>query len=77
MSPMEAAPVARHGDPKYPWRNRKAINPPKLVTVAVGTHKMIKRVNVMTYGGFLPTAGTSLSGENSSGPRPSVFRRFS
>jgi hypothetical protein len=45
MSPMLAPPVARHGLPKNPCKNRSAKRPPKLLTTAVGMLRITKSPN--------------------------------
>lgn len=43
MSPMDAPPEAKHGDPKKPCRNRSTIRPAKLGAKAVGMDRMTNR----------------------------------
>lgn len=52
-----AAPVARHGDPKNPAKNRRTNSPAKLSTSAVGICRMTKMTNVDMYIGFRPMTG--------------------
>jgi hypothetical protein len=47
MSPMEAPPDARQGEPKNPCRKRSTIRPAKLPTKAVGMEMITKRNIVM------------------------------
>jgi len=70
MSCRVAPPVARHGEPKKPWRKRRTIRPAKLSTRAVGTRRITKMAYEIMYGGFRPMIGISLRGEKSSGPIP-------
>jgi hypothetical protein len=46
ISENVAAPVAKHGDPKNPEKNRRASSPAKLFTNAVGMHRMMKTTKV-------------------------------
>ena len=43
---MEAPPVARQGEPKKPWKKRRAISPEKSSTTAVPMDMMRKMPNV-------------------------------
>lgn len=43
--------------PKNPSKKRRTSSPPKLLTRAVGTHRITKSVKVIIYGGLRPTAG--------------------
>lgn len=70
MSCMVAGPVARHGDPKKPCRNRRNKRPPRLSTSAVGTDRMTNRANVTMYGTLRPMMGISDMGEKMRGPIP-------
>jgi hypothetical protein len=47
MSVKVAAPVAKQGLPKNPWRNRRTRNPEKELHRAVPTVNRMKMVNVM------------------------------
>jgi hypothetical protein len=47
MSVRVAAPVAKQGLPKNPWRNRRARNPGKFAHRAAATVSRMKTMNVM------------------------------
>lgn len=72
MSPSDAAPVARHGLPKKPCRKRRMMKPAKLRHTDAPMERSRYMKKVVMYIGFRPICGISLSGEKSSGPRPSV-----
>jgi hypothetical protein len=73
---MLAAPDARIGEPKKPWRARMVINPPKLRSPSEAARMEIT-MNIMKlyrYGGFRPIHITSLRGEKNVGPTASKVR---
>src|SRR6201996_5122149 len=46
MSCIVAGPVAKHGLPKKPCKNRRNNNPPRSLTKAVGTDSITNKANV-------------------------------